>query len=245
MKKFEALERVQQATAQQPAGGDGGATDGAGAGAGAAGMELLTEAQLQEVFKQTSVFTVKSATAGPESMYGHGTLRPSSIAAARSLGSGRPSCCARASLRAACAPDGHDDDDAYRSDEEWCVAALSALASRTQRACADACAFPAQGRGRVQRLRRRRGRRGRAGVTQAPRAGAKPPAAWGCFCARGSRGAHRSKHAVLLRRRASQSRRSTSSRPTTATTRCSCAARRRAAPFFVCDDAGLSTRACF
>ena len=68
MKKFEALERVQQAvTQQQAAGGDGGAAGGDDVADG-----KLTEEQLQEVFKQTSVFTVKSATAGPEFMYGHG-----------------------------------------------------------------------------------------------------------------------------------------------------------------------------
>ena len=92
MKKFEALERVQQANAQLAASGGGGAAGGEGAGAGAAGTEQLTDEQLQEVFKQTSVFTVKSATAGPEFLYGHGAYRPSSGVAARSRGSAHPSC---------------------------------------------------------------------------------------------------------------------------------------------------------
>ena len=83
MKKFEALERVQQATTlQQAAGGDGGA-----AGADGVADGKLTEEQLQEVFKQTSVFTVKSATAGPEFLYGHGAsrLRPGAALAPTAL----------------------------------------------------------------------------------------------------------------------------------------------------------------
>ena len=81
MKKFEALERVQQAMTQQPpAGGDGGAAGGAAGGE--ADVKQLTEEQLQEVFKPTSVFTVKSATAGPEFLYGHGATRLRACASA-------------------------------------------------------------------------------------------------------------------------------------------------------------------
>ena len=75
MKKFEALERVQQA--QTRGGGGGGEDEGAGGEAGPSapiveGGEGLTEEQLLEVFKQTSVFTVKSALAGLEYMHGGG-----------------------------------------------------------------------------------------------------------------------------------------------------------------------------
>ena len=79
MKKFEALERVQQALARSAAeeGDTPAAADGAqGAGPSTAGdggqEQVLTEEQLLEVFKQTSVFTVKSALAGLEFMHGYG-----------------------------------------------------------------------------------------------------------------------------------------------------------------------------
>ena len=68
MKKFEALERVQNARAE-PA--DGGAAAGTDAATGNGdGQQMLSEEQLLEVFKQTSVFTVKSATAGLEHLHG-------------------------------------------------------------------------------------------------------------------------------------------------------------------------------
>ena len=70
MKKFEALERVQQA---QAGGGSGGGEGGGEAGPSAPTADAgLTEEQLLEVFKQTSVFTVKSALAGLEYMHGGG-----------------------------------------------------------------------------------------------------------------------------------------------------------------------------
>ena len=69
MKKFEALERVQQAQAGGGGGGEGGGEAGPSAPTADAG---LTEEQLLEVFKQTSVFTVKSALAGLEYMHGGG-----------------------------------------------------------------------------------------------------------------------------------------------------------------------------
>jgi hypothetical protein len=79
MKKFEALERVQHAVARPAGEGEGegagaGADGGGGSGGGADGGEqqVLTEEQLLEVFKQTSVFTVRSALAGLEFMHGHG-----------------------------------------------------------------------------------------------------------------------------------------------------------------------------
>ena len=53
MKKFEALERVQTAVA--------GAAEAGGPDPSAEGEQQLTEAQLLEVFKQTSMFTVRSA----------------------------------------------------------------------------------------------------------------------------------------------------------------------------------------
>ena len=166
MKKFEALERVQQAvTQQQAAGGDGGAAGGDDVADG-----KLTEEQLQEVFKQTSVFTVKSATAGPEFLYGNGASKRSG-AAARSHGArATPAVCARGSPCAS--PDGHDDDDAYRSEDEWSAPKPPARRARTRPRALKPARFPAQGRGRVQRVRRPGGRRGGAGVAQAPRAGA-------------------------------------------------------------------------
>lgn len=200
MKKFEALERVQQATTQAPTGEDGGAADGAAAGAGAAGVaDGLTEEQLQEVFKQTSVFTVKSATAGPEFMYGNGASRPRPGGAPRPHGSHAPQLfvpCRSPLLPAT--PDGNDDDDMYRSEEDWCARAPPAGRARARRRPLTPSSFPAaQGRGRVQRLRRPGGRRGRAGVAQAPRAGACPHAV-----RRVRRRAHAIRHGAASSRRA-------------------------------------------
>jgi hypothetical protein len=76
MKKFEALERVQHGVARPAAEADGGASgsgEGAAATAGGGEQQMLTEEQLQELFKQTSMFTVRSALAGLEFMHGgHG-----------------------------------------------------------------------------------------------------------------------------------------------------------------------------
>ena len=146
MKKFEALERVQQATTQAPTGGDGGAADGAGAVAGAGGaVDGLTEEQLQEVFKQTSVFTVKSATAGPEFLYGNGASRPRPGGAPSAP---HPSCLRQPLTAPPAPPDGNDDDDMYRSEEDWCACAPAAGRARAQRLSLTPPAFPAaQGRG--------------------------------------------------------------------------------------------------
>jgi hypothetical protein len=59
MKKFEALERVQQRLAAGR-GVEAAGADGAAAGAEEAGQEVLTEEQLLEVFKQTSTFTLQT-----------------------------------------------------------------------------------------------------------------------------------------------------------------------------------------
>ncbi len=91
MKKFEALERVQQHTAARADGDEaGGIGEAAGASgsAPAEGAGVLTEEQLLEVFKQTSVFTVRSALAGQDSMHHYGARRR---AAARA----RTACCER------------------------------------------------------------------------------------------------------------------------------------------------------
>ena len=62
MKKFAALERVQQRpqAEAEPAGMDADAQLNDG------GEQTLTEEQLLEVFKQTSTFTVRGATANGE-----------------------------------------------------------------------------------------------------------------------------------------------------------------------------------
>ena len=141
MKKFEALERVQQAlTQQQAAGGDGGAAGGDDVADG-----KLTEEQLQEVFKQTSVFTVKSATAGPEFLYGNGASWLFGRRASRSRRSRKPHLFARQSGSPCASPDGHDDDDAYRSEDEWCALKLPARRARTRPCALKAAHFPAQG----------------------------------------------------------------------------------------------------
>lgn len=102
MKKFEALERVQQRAerAEEAAGPRG--EDDAAEPARDGAQPQLTEAQLQEVFKQTSVFTVRGATA-------HGERPPLSPGRVLLTPLPRP-----------CSPDGMPEEDSYEEDE-WCA----------------------------------------------------------------------------------------------------------------------------
>ncbi len=149
MKKFEALERVQHAVARPAGEGEG---EGAGAGAGADGggggadggeQQVLTEEQLLEVFKQTSVFTVRSALAGLEFMHGHGAHAAAGVCRRAvvlcQLCRTREPARARAFelLCVACprhpprADGGYGDgDDAYRSEEDWCARRRAAACLR-------------------------------------------------------------------------------------------------------------------